>query len=191
MQTPVNVYTRFLLLSALLWLASCDRAGPEDALMTGAFGFAFGERPQGLGDLFLSELKTIPATDPPSPDSRFEHYSYTVTPGSHRVYQINATTGTNLTRPACESLHADLAAELSQAYFSEDEAVISHDEGKWTLQRTTKRAVTLECIKVVSQDNARDEPLYQLSLSYLDYNLAAAAYQEWKKTMATYKPDKY
>ena len=191
MRCADNVKSCLLLLCATLWLASCGRSGTEDTLLTGAFGFAFGEQPEGLGDTFLSELRTIPAAEPPSPDARFEKYSYTVTPGSHRIYQINALTGAHLAGPACEALRAELAAELKQMYYRDDGAVINDHAGKWTLQRPAKRAVTLECMQASPQPGTDHRARYRLSLSYLDYNLAAEAYKEWNNNMATHKPDKY
>ena len=60
-----------------------------------------------------------------------------------------------------------------------------------SLQRNTKRSVSLECTKAPLQPGAGAADLYRLSLGYLDYNLAAEAYKEWKKTGITDKPDKY
>lgn len=139
----------------------------------------------------MSELKSIDAGIPPSPDSRFEKYFYTVTPGSHRIYQINAVTGAGLNKTACDTRLDDLAYELTQKYYTKGEAIINDADDKWVLQRNTKRSVSLECTKAPLQPGAGDAELYRLSLGYLDYNLAAEAYKEWKKTRTTDKPDKY
>lgn len=188
---PDKINLCFLILWSTLSLPSCSQSGPGDDLLTGAFGFSFGDRPEGLGETFLSELKSIDAGTPPSPDSRFEKYFYTVTPGSHRIYQINAMTGAHLTRSACDTLVDDLADELMQKYYTKGEAIINDADEKWVLQRNTKRSVSLECTKAPLQPGAGDAMLYQLSLGYLDYNLAAEAYKEWKKTKTAGKPDKY
>ena len=186
-----NINPCFIILWSILCLASCGKAGPGDVVLTGAFGFSFGDQPEGLGGTFLSELKSIDAGTPPSPDSRFEKYYYTVTPGSHRIYQINAMTGAHLTRSACDTLVDGLADELMQKYYTKGEAIINDADDKWVLQRNTKRSVSLECMKAASQPGAGSAELYQLSLGYLDYNLAAGAYKEWKKTKTADKPDMY
>ena len=186
-----NTKPCIIILWSILCLASCSKTGPGDALLSGAFGFSFGDQPEGLDGTFLSELKSIEAGTPPSPDSRFERYFYTVTPGSHRIYQINAMTDAHLTRSACGALVDDLADELIQKYYTKGEAIINDADDKWVLQRNTKRSVSLECTKAPVQTGAGDAELYQLSLGYLDYNLAAEAYKEWKKTRTTGKPDKY
>ena len=178
-------------LSLSLWMAACSPSGSDDVLLAGAFGFAFGDRPEGLGDTFLSELRTIPAGNPPSPDNRFENYFYTVTPESHRIYQISAVTGPDLTEPACAAMIDEMADELAQKYYAKDEAIINRTELKWTLQRNTKRSVTLECMRAPAQHGMENGQPYQLSLSYLDYNLATEAYKEWKKSDIPDKPDKY
>ena len=177
--SKINKSVIFLL--STLWLASCSQPDPDDVLITGAFGLSFGERPEGLGESFLSELKSMEVRDPPSPDSRFEKYFYTVTPGSHRIYQVNAVTGARLTRYACDALIDDLSNELRQKYYTAGEAIINDSKKKWVLQRNTKRAVSLQCLNAPSSTSAGNEQLYQLSLSYLDYNLATEAYKEWNK----------
>ena len=191
MLKPGNINLCFIILWSILCLASCNKTAPGEILLTGAFGLSFGDQPAGLGGTFLSELKSIEAGDPPYPDSRFEKYFYTVTPATHRIYQVNAVTGAHLTRSACATLSADLANELRQKYFKKDEAIINDTEDKWLLQRNTKRSATLECMKAPMQPDAGDEELYLLSLSYLDYNLATEAYKEWKKTKIADKPDNY
>ena len=191
MQQPDTTNAKLFFLWLTLWLASCSPSGPGDALLTGAFGFAFGDRPEGLGDAYLSELRSIPAGSPPSPDDRFENYFYTVTPGTHRIYQISALTGPGLTESACAAMIGEMADELTQQYYADGEAIIDRGERKWTLQRHTKRSVILECMKAPAQHGAGNGQLYQLSLSYLDYNLATEAYKEWKKTGIPDKPDKY
>lgn len=191
MMKPDNSNIHLLFFCLTLWLVSCSPSGSDDALLTGAFGFVFGNRPEGLGDTFLSELRNIPADNPPSPDSRFAEYFYTVTPGSHRIYQVNAVTGPDLTMSACAAMIDDMAHELTQQYYTEGEAIIHRAEWKWVLQRHTKRSVTLECVQAPARHEAGNGRFYQLSLSYLDYNLATEAYKEWKKTGAPEKPDKY
>ncbi|MDE0512585.1 MAG: hypothetical protein OXI88_12450 [Gammaproteobacteria bacterium] len=188
---PKHSSSFLLFLWLTLWLASCSPSGPEDDLLTGAFGFAFGDRPEGIGDAYLSELKSIQAGTPPSPDDRFEKYFYTVTPGTHKIYQINAMTAPHLSGPACDAMIDNLADELTQQYYTQDEAIINRSERKWVLQRNSKRSVTLECMKASSQSDVGNGQLYQLSMSYLDYNLATEAYKEWKKTGLPDKPDRY
>ena len=191
MQKPdcTNLYLLFLW--STLWLVSCSPSGSGDVLLTGAFGFAFGDRPAGLGSTFLSELRNIPADEPPTPDGRFENYFYTVTPGTHRIYQINAATAPHLTGPDCEHMIEDLAEELARRYYTQDEAIINRSERKWVLQRNSKRSVTLECMKASPQPGADSEQVYLLSVSYLDYNLATEAYREWSKSRTPDKQDKY
>ena len=180
-----------ILLLPTLWLASCSQSGPGEVLLTGAFGFSFGEQPGGLGDTFLSELKGIEAGNPPAPDPRFEKYSYTVTPGSHRIYQVSAATVAGLDKSACDTLLDDLAKELTQKYYRTGEAIINDADDKWVLQRNTKRSVSLQCLAAPATPAAGQEQLYRLSVNYLDYNLATEAYREWKKTRTADKPDKY
>lgn len=188
---PGNINPCFIFLWSILCLASCSKTGPGDEVLTGAFGFSFGDQPEGLGGTFLSELKSIDAGIPPSPDSRFEKYFYTVTPGSHRIYQISAVTAAGLDKTDCETRLDDLADELTQEYYTKGEAIINDADDKWVLQRNTKRSVSLECTKAPLQPGAGAAEPYRLSLGYLDYNLAAEAYKEWKKTGTTDKPDKY
>lgn len=180
-----------IILWATLCLASCSQSGTGDDLLTGAFGLDFGEQPEGFGGTFLSELKSIEARDPPFPDSRFEKYFYTVTPATHRIYQIGAETGAGLNETACNILHDELARELTQKYFRTGEAVINDADDKWILQRNSKRSVSLQCLARPATAGAGKEHVYWLSISFLDYNLAAEAYKEWKKTRTTDKPDKY
>ena len=171
----------FIILWSVLYLVSCDKSGSGETLITGAFGFSFGDKPAELGEVFFSELESIEISNPPLPDNRFERYFYTVTPQSHRIYQVNAVTSPNMTKSACDSLLHDLSSELKQKYHEEGEAVISHLKGKWEIRRSTKRSVSLECVVAPLPPATGEERLHKLSLSYLDYNLAAEAYKEWKK----------
>ena len=191
MLQPDKINLCLIILWAALCLASCSRSGTGDDLLTGAFGLEFGEQPEGFGGSFLSELKTIEARDPPVPDNRFEKYFYTVTPASHRIYQIGAETGAGLDKTACDTLLDELAVELTQQYFRTGEAIINDADEKWVLQRNSKRSVSLQCLAGPAKAGAGKEQVYRLAVSFLDYNLAAEAYKEWKNTGTTDKPDKY
>lgn len=171
----------FIVLWFSLSLGSCSGAGPGDILITGAFGFSFGEQPAGFGETYLSDLKRIEVTHPPSPDERFDNFYYTVTPLTHKIYHLDAETNPDLTGLACTSLLDDLAAELIQKYYNKDEAFVSNIKNKWELKRNTKRSVSLQCMAVPGSLPTQDEQLYKLSISYLDYGLATEAYKEWKK----------
>lgn len=175
----INLY--LIILWSALCLASCSQSGTGDDLLTGAFGLDFGAQPEGFGGTFLSELKSIEARDPPFPDSRFETYFYTVTPASHRIYQIGAETGAGLNQTACDTLLEELAHELTIKYFTTGEAIINDADDKWVLQRNSKRSVTLQCLAAPATAGAGKEQAYWLSISFLDYNLASEAYKEWKK----------
>ena len=181
MLKTVNINPCFIILWSILCLASCGQSGPGDDLLTGAFGLGFGEQPEGFDGSFLSELKSIEVRDPLSPDSRFEKYFYTVTPASHRIYQIGAETGASLNKTACDTLLDELAMELTQKYFRTGEAIINDAEDKWVLQRNSKRSVSLQCLAGPATAGAGKEQVYWLSISFLDYNLASEAYKEWKK----------
>ena len=170
----------FIILWSILCLASCSETEPGEVLLTGAFGLSFGEQPEGFDGSFLSELKSIEAA-PPLPDNRFEKYFFTVTPGSHRIYQISAATAASLNKAACDALLDDLAIELMQEYYKTDEAIINATADKWVLQRNTKRSVSLQCLAAPATAAAGKKQLYRLSVSYLDYNLATEAYREWNK----------
>ena len=191
MLKPDKINLCLTILWATLCLASCSQSGTGDDLLSGAFGLDFGETPEGFGGTFLSELKSIEARDPPFPDSRFEKYFYTVTPATHRIYQVGAETGAGLNEASCNILHDELARELTQKYFRTGEAIINDAGDKWVLQRNSKRSVSLQCLARPATAGAGKEHVYWLSVSFLDYNLAAEAYKEWKKTRTTDKPDKY
>ncbi len=191
MLKPDKINPCLIILWSTLCLASCSQSGTGDDLLSGAFGLDFGETPEGFGGTFLSELKSIEFRDPPFPDNRFEKYFYTVTPATHRIYQIGAETGAGLNKTACDTLLEELAGELTQKYFTTGETIIDDADDKWVLQRNSKRSVSLQCLAGPAAAGAGTGQVYRLSVSFLDYNLAAEAYKEWKKTRTTDKPDKY